>query len=243
MRESDKDKKEILIPGVRSVVKKIDLEKELFFKYTNKKFNISLSVNYLLDDNQLPSSDLTTSALQLPPDAPPLYNSNGNLNWAPNAQGTTTWPNGTNPLAFLLGKYNVSTNNLVSNSVISYQVIPGLQIKSSFGYTNMQADGFVGTPLTLYDPSTRPVDQRSSQFTNNNLNSWIIEPQINYTKNVLKGILTILAGATIEQNTQNGQAIKASGFNSDLLLQNITSATTLTPLSDVNNIYKYKMFI
>jgi TonB-linked SusC/RagA family outer membrane protein len=205
----------------------------------NKKFNITLSVNYIIDGNQLGQVDLTPYALALPPDAPPLFNPDGSLNWAPNAQGVSTWPNGVNPLAFLNEQLNLNTYNLVTNSVISYQLLPGLRIKSSFGYTNMQTNGFGDVPFSAIDPSTWPVSQRFSRFTNNNILSWIIEPQINYTKTISKGILTALIGSTIEQNTTTGRVINASGFSSDLLIQDITAATTLTPLSDVNDIYKY----
>ena len=54
---------------------------------SNQKFRIRLMGNYLLDINKLPhtlTSDLTAMALQLPPNAPPLYNGDGSIHWAPN---------------------------------------------------------------------------------------------------------------------------------------------------------------
>jgi len=57
----------------------------------NQKFKISLSGNYLIDNNELPGRDLTSAALSLPPNAPSLYNSDGSLNWATDASGSTTW--------------------------------------------------------------------------------------------------------------------------------------------------------
>jgi len=205
----------------------------------NKKFNFTFSGNYVLDDNKLPGNDLTTLALTLPPDAPPIYNLNGTLNWAPNGQGNGTWPNDTNPLEYTLSSSEITTNNLIANSTISYQLFPSLQLKGNFGYTNMQSDGFHGVPFSALDPAVWPVRQRYSDFGTTNIHSWIVEPQINYTKAIVKGILSVLIGATAEQNTSTGRVLTAQGFNSDLLLQNIMAATTITPNSDINDIYRY----
>jgi len=50
---------------------------------SNQKFKVQLSGNYLIDDNHLPGTDFTTTALQTAPDAPALDNLDGSLNWAP----------------------------------------------------------------------------------------------------------------------------------------------------------------
>src|SRR5258706_8714807 len=44
---------------------------------------------------------------------------------------------------------------------------------------------------------------------------------------------------TIQQNTSNGQSFEASGFNSDLVLEDIKSATNVTVSSSVYALYKY----
>ena len=138
----------------------------------------------------------------------------------------------------LLG-YKTITNNLVSNAILSYEVIPHLQLKSSFGYTNMQTNGLETIPLEVNDPSTWSYIQRSTTFTNGNIHSWIIEPQVSYSKLFKKGEITVLAGATIQQNGSSGQEIVASGFNSDLVMEDIASATTITPYTRANSVYKY----
>jgi len=204
----------------------------------DKKFQILLSGVYTIDNNKLSGYDLTDQALKLPPNAPKLYKHDGSLNWEPNASGTSTWQYN-NPAAMLLLGYKTITNNLVSNAVLSYEIIPHLQIKSSLGYTNMQTNGVQTIPLEVYDPSTWSYKQRSTTFANGNIHSWIIEPQLSYSKLFKKGEITVLAGATIQQNGSSGQEIVASGFNSDLVMEDIASATIITPYTRATSAYKY----
>ena len=204
----------------------------------DKKFKIMLSGVYIIDNNKLSGYDLTEQALKLPPNAPKMYTQDGSLNWEPNAAGTSTWQYN-NPAAMLLLGYKTITNNLVSNAALSYEVIPHLQIKSSFGYTNMQTNGTQTIPLEVNDPSTWPYKQRSTTFANGNIHSWIIEPQLSYSRTIKKGEITVLAGATIQQDANSGQEILASGFNSDLVMEDIASATTITPYTRANSVYKY----
>jgi hypothetical protein len=49
----------------------------------------------------------------------------------------------------------------------------------------------------------------------------------------------VLAGTTFLQNNGNGKIYTASGFNSDLLLENIKSASSLTVGSATSYVYKY----
>lgn len=205
---------------------------------SNQKFKVQLTGLYLIDNNHLSGYDLTQQALQLAPDAPAMYNSDGSINWATNSSGVSTW-NNYNPAAMLLLKYKNRTDNLVSNAVLSYNLLPGLDIKSSFGYTNTETHEIQTIPLSFQAPSVRPYVQRRASFSENNSNSWIIEPQISFNRKLAAGMISLVAGASIQQNTSNGQILDASGFNSDLLLQDIRSATVITPVSTVNAIYKY----
>lgn len=205
----------------------------------NKKFKMTLSGIYTYDNNQLPADNFTSKAIQLPPDAPPLYNPDGTINWAPNAQGVSTWPLAlNNPVAIVLQTYGVKSYNSVLNSTLSYEILPGVQVKSSFGYTYLQTNANTSVPLASVDPSTWFTSPSYSNFANNNLQSWIVEPQITYTKNISKGIVSVLIGATAEQNTSIGQDTHATGFSSDLQLQNL-SAATATNVVATNVIYKY----
>ena len=207
---------------------------------TNQKFRLQLSGSYLVDDNQLPQSDLTNTAITFAPNAPALYNVDGSLNWAPLTPGNLgTW---NNPLAALNIRYKNKTNNLVSNAIASYQILPGLEIMSRFGYANMQTNESIITPALFEDPYWWPIDgiyARSAIYGNDNINSWIIEPQLNYKWAIGKGKIEALFGTTIQQNNTNGQQLSGKGYNSDRVLEDIKSAATVTIGSTTVSNYKY----
>lgn len=202
----------------------------------NQRFHLQFSGNYMFSNNLLPSGDLTGMALSLAPDAPKLYNADGSLNWMPNAAGTSTW---TNPLAGLNAVYRNKTGNLISNLVLSYHLGEGLEFKSSFGYTNLQSNETVISPLTASKPENRVATARNARYGLNNINSWIIEPQFNYKKILGEGRLEFLLGTTIEQRNSNGQQILGLNYNSDQVLYDIKSASSLIVLSTTQAVYKY----
>ncbi|OQP67829.1 hypothetical protein A4R26_32670 [Niastella populi] len=207
----------------------------------NRKFKVLLTGNFVSDNNRLPGSqDLTGIAMTLAPNAPPLYKADGSLNWAPLTNGAAgTW---TNPLSYVHRPYKNLTNNLIMNSVISYQILPGLEIKNSAGYTNLHTDGFHGVPFLYFDPVRWPIrgnDLRSAQYSNNTIRSWIIEPQLNYSKTLGQGTLSLLIGLTIQQNNTSGSVVSGQGYTSDMVLEDIKSASAVTISSSTNSTYKY----
>jgi TonB-dependent starch-binding outer membrane protein SusC len=204
----------------------------------NKKFKLSLSGMYIITDSRLIGNDLTQAAITLPPIAPAMYNDDGTINWEPNNRGVGTWPI-QNPATSLLLGYSSKTNNLVSNATISYQVLSDLEFKTSLGYTLTQTNEILKFPLTSFDPSMWQTSQRASRFSNGSNTNWIAEPQLLYSRHILNGDLRILAGATLQKNTSVSQGLTAMGFNSDLLLEDIRSATTITADYASNNIYRY----
>jgi TonB-linked SusC/RagA family outer membrane protein len=193
----------------------------------NRKFRFSLTGNYLHNNSNLPSTDLT-NLLNTPPDAPPVYNPDGSLNWATSFL---------NPFSTTLKKYKARTNNLVSNAVLSYQLLKNLEIKSSFGYTNMQIDEINNTPIASQDPAYSPTGL--STFSSNNTLSWIIEPQANYKINFGQHHLEGLLGSTFQSSKSNSQIIYGYGYTSDAMLENIQAASTLVINSVTSNEYKY----
>jgi TonB-linked SusC/RagA family outer membrane protein len=203
----------------------------------NQKFHFQFSGSYMYDDNKLTSIDLTGAAVQLEPDAPPVYNKDGSLNWEPNANGVSTW---NNPLAYYTFQtFERKVNNLVSNAVLIYNIMPGLDFKTSFGYTNMTSSDYTPLPLTIFPPESRIYNTLASEFASTSANSWIIEPQATYRRNISKGKLDILFGGTIQQNQATENGFYASGYPSEQLLQDIAAATTIATYGSQFSQYKY----
>jgi TonB-linked SusC/RagA family outer membrane protein len=206
---------------------------------TNKKFHIQLSGNYLLDNNELPNNDLTERAIITEPDAPAIYHPDGSLNWAPTSSGTSSW---TNPIASLTyNTYQNRTNNLVSNLLIGYRLLQGLEIKSSFGYNNLQTNATNIYPSKAVVPENRSATARSATYSNGNISSWIAEPQLEYNRKIGAGNLNALAGTSFQQNKTNVEFFNGTGYNSDDVLSDIGTATSLTEYSSFST-YRYNAF-
>jgi TonB-linked SusC/RagA family outer membrane protein len=191
----------------------------------DRRLGIQLSGSYTYNQNGLPAFDLTNSAILFEPDAPKLYNDDGSLNWAPKANGSSSFKN---PLATsVYTEYSNTGRNLVSNLNLSYSILNGLVLSSNFGYNNLQSDLFNGFKLEYNRPEIRATSQRIANFGKTNLSTWIIEPQLRYEKNISKGKLETLIGSTIQKSAGNYTQINASGQPTNELLHSIAAATSV----------------
>jgi TonB-linked SusC/RagA family outer membrane protein len=202
----------------------------------NQKFHIQLTGNYLFDDNRLPSIDLTSNALTLAPVAPPLFNEDGSLNFSVNASGSSSF---SNPLRYMTTEYQSKTNNLTSNLNIGYKITKEIEVKSSFGYSNMQMNEVQTSPTASFLPEQRVSANRAANYGNNNINSFIVEPQLTLNKKIGKGKLEALVGSTWQEINSTGQLLTGLGYNSDLVLKDIKAAANVIVNSSTYSVYKY----
>lgn len=201
----------------------------------NQKFKMSLSTAYTVQDNNQAATDLSRIAMQLAPNAPALYNTDGSLNW----EGST-WEN---PLALLAGSYRTKTYDFIANSLLGYTIVPGLDLKTSFGITNTQHDETRTQPSTLYDPAYEAGPEYSSLYvTTTNRRSWIVEPQVSWIHQWKYGKTEVLAGGTFQQQKGSNLLQEADGFASNSLIYNLASSFSVTILQDQQTDYKYQAF-
>lgn len=203
---------------------------------SNQKFRFQLTSNYLIDNNRLTSNDLANFSTVLSPIAPAIYNTDGSLNWQPNTTGTSTWAN---PFSYLYNTYQGKTTNLISNVILSYQILPGLEVRGNFGYTNLQTNEAKIFPLLSTKPELRASASRYTLFGNNNLNSWIVEPQLEYKRIIGNGKLDVLVGTTIRQLNSQGLQIYGLGYASDYVMKDLSQASSIVFNSSINSVYKY----
>ncbi|MDX6187820.1 SusC/RagA family TonB-linked outer membrane protein [Flavobacterium sp. Fl-318] len=215
--------------------RKGNLHANLNHESENKKFHINFSMGYTAQQNNQPGIDITQEAILLPPNAPALYDSQGNLNWE-----NSTW---NNPLSNLEGKYTSRSNDLFANSLLSYNILPNLISKISFGFTDTRFDDSRTQPSTMYDPAYGLGSEYSSIYVNNTVRkSWIIEPQISWSKKFGKAKTEVLIGSTFQQQTTNQLVQEANGFSSNSLIYNLSSAFHVFDLVDSESVYKYQAF-
>jgi len=213
--------------------KRANLNTTLNHRSENGKFGISLSTSYTREDNDLPSADFSPKAYALEPNAPELYDAEGNINWEGN-----TWEN---PMAALEEKYGAVSNTLITNAVVSYKVLENLELKSSMGFTSYRLDAQRAMPSSARNPQYGLTPQNYSYLMTNGSKreSWIVEPQLNWNKQWDQFSLDVLLGTTFQRETTEQLALRGRGFPNNELIFNMAAADNLDILSNVDNVYKY----
>jgi TonB-linked SusC/RagA family outer membrane protein len=193
----------------------------------DKKFGVTSSVNFTSDENNSVPTDVS-QYINLAPNYP-ARNPDGTLYWFGNVQ---------NPLAYLNRTYQTNTTNLIANTVLRYTLLPGLNIKANLGFTQSKMKQVQTLPASGFNPAT--FTGSTSQFGNSSVNSYIIEPQADYSFTAGPGKLNILAGASWQQNNNEGEYLQGSGFSSDALLKDILSASSITVRGADDRQYNYQ---
>lgn len=223
-----------VFPG-NSLYKKGGARLSLDHKSEDKRFGISFSAGYTAQNNDLPWTDFVNLATTLAPNAPALYDEQGNLNWE-----NGTWQN---PLVNLYAENKTATYDLIASTLLSYQLAPSLEIRSSFGFSDLHNKDSRTSPSTMYNPTYNRGPQYSSIYKNQVARqSWIVEPQLNWHGNYGNSKVDVLFGGTFQNQVSDRLVHTASGFTSNSLLYNLKGATYLTIEADEKNEYKYQAF-
>lgn len=199
-------------------------------KSADGNFGINLNVNYGYMKNNLIGTDLST-LYSLPPNLP-TRNADGSLYWNTSV---------TNPLAYLLRPTANTTTNLISNMNVYYHLLPGLSVKANLGYSATGLKQTLETPLTSLNPANVVLSAPSNtlRYANNTYSNYIVEPQVEYRKKILKGDLQALAGTTFQRTLTDGLSLLGTGFSSDALIGNLNNAASIINYGSNNSDYKY----
>ncbi|WP_448635238.1 hypothetical protein [Pedobacter panaciterrae] len=127
----------------------------------------------------------------------------------------------------------------MSNAYLSYRLLPGLDLKSSFGYTNLQTNELNTIPQRSFMPEYMPYNLRGVVWGNSTINSWNIEPQVTYVRNIGRGRLDVLIGTTLQQRNSHSISIAGNGQISDAVLEDFKSALIVNVNSTLEESYKY----
>ncbi|MGL4584665.1 MAG: SusC/RagA family TonB-linked outer membrane protein [Flavobacterium sp.] len=202
------------------------------YKSKDRKLAINSSTTYSNQSNNLPTADLINQALTLAPNAPALYNEDGSLNWQ-----NSTW---LNPMAELNSSYENKTSTILLNSNISYELMDNLYTKINIGYTTNQFEERRILPHTMFNPAVNFTSERSeSHLSNENTNSFIVEPQLNYILPKGKHLLNSLIGFSYQQTDAEALRLIGKNFTSNSFIKNIGAAKEKTIYPNAKNQYKY----
>jgi TonB-linked SusC/RagA family outer membrane protein len=183
---------------------------------TDNRFKMQLSGMYSVNNNDLPSSDPRAGFNRLP--NIPVYDNEGKLAWGEKGY------NSSNPLTILFRNYWSSAKALQSNLLLSYEISKGIDLRVSAGYNSNILSERTKSPGTTQNPANATIS-RLANFSSNNFESWIIEPQAEYTGKLFKGTFKVLGGLTWQNIVNNGSSVTASGYGSDELMYSLNAAT------------------
>lgn len=196
------------------------------------RFRAGFTAGYTAQRNEQPGLDPTPVAATLAPNAPQLYDEQGNLNWE-----NSTW---TNPLGEFEGVFETKTNDLIANLMLSYKIVKGLDFRTSLGYTDTRHRESRTLPNSIYDPMYGIGPEYSTLYlTNTSRKSYIVEPQVGYFKEWDKFGLSALVGTTFQQLASEQYALSGTGFSSNSLIHNIAAAASVDAISHFESDYRY----
>ncbi|SFW83384.1 SusC/RagA family TonB-linked outer membrane protein [Chitinophaga sancti] len=198
----------------------------------DKKTNIDIGLHYMNNDNQLPVSDITPKVL-LAPNAPSLFTASGDLNWE-----DTSFEN---PYGQFRQRYQALFNHFLGSFKLTYKLLPKLKLSANLGYNYIQLDERLVIPTSSMSPLYSSISAAREHRKGSNVNqSWIVEPQANYSLNLGNAQkIDLLAGITLQQSKQHQYLLVATNFESDALIENVSMATIKTTNTD-ENVYRYK---
>ncbi len=207
----------------------------------NKKFKATFTASYLANNSMLPGIDLTEYIFREPNSPAPL-NPDGSVNWAlyP-ATGLAPTVIYEPYTALQLRKYRSNIKNLISAANLSY-LLGSFRFQVNMGYGNLTGNSVKNIPSSSIDPSLFAGQGdlvRSSRYSNDYIQNWSIEPQINYNLKVGNGRLEALIGASLQTNQVKTDLLELYGYSSDELLGSQDAASFVRTKSNTSTQYKY----
>lgn len=137
-----------------------------------------------------------------------------------------------NPVSSLVNTTNKRNEfRALANTYIDYEVIKGLNIKSTFGvdYQTKSQDYYRPSYLGGFNVPNRDGNQQKAvaSFTSQNVFNWLNENSINYKKTWGSHTLTVLADYSIQQENSHDRFTFGTGFPDDAI-RSVANATIIT---------------
>jgi TonB-linked SusC/RagA family outer membrane protein len=197
--------------------------------HPEQRLEVSLTGSFMADRNKSIANDISLFN-NLPPNYP-LYDSVGRLFWGSSFD---------NPVAYFRRQSNSNTTNLLSNVVLRYRLLPGLQLKTSLGLADIRMQQFFSFPQSSQHPNNAPTS--FIRTAENKRQSFIVEPQADYQLRIAKGSLHALIGGTWQQTSRNGTLATGQGYDSELDMKDLQQADTIIRKPDNYSLYRYISF-
>ena len=203
---------------------------------SNQKFRAFASVNYGIDVSEMFRGEMVQAALTLPPNAPKLFNSDGSINWEIYTGDVNPRATFGNPMGATLNTTRGVNRNLIINTNLSYELMPGISLSTNLGLTDLagsdKAKETIASKSPVYENGQRIPTTGGAQFADNKRTSWIIEPKASLIKQWGDHKVNALIGATWQQNVTSNRLTTGTKYISDALLGSIKGAGAVNIVED-----------
>lgn len=212
--------KETTVFPVEAGEKKSNISLSINHKSKNAKLNLLLSTSYAIDKILLPSQNLNR-VMSLAPNSYSLLDSAGNFVWREGGYS------GGNLLAAMKQTSNNATDHLTANGIIIYKYNKSLELKINVGFNKTSNVEKNLSPIISKDPANSP--KGTAIFGNNYIQSWLIEPQVNFNTKIFDKLkIQTLLGFTLQKTLSERSLIQGNGYTNDALIESISAASTVT---------------
>lgn len=201
----------------------------LVYQSPNNRLTLALSLNASRLHYLLPTDDPTINAITLPPDGPPGYLEDGSYNWTPGYN---------NPFATLANIYKASGSTFNGTAQLAYALWPGLRLKLNMGGTTEVLTEKNPKPVNAINPAYG-ITSGSTSFADAHIQSWTMEPMLEYSHlyNDLK--IVLLAGGTFHRTVNTNLLQLATGYTDPTQLESIGAAAAVDTLTNQYFDYRY----
>ncbi|MBV8326694.1 SusC/RagA family TonB-linked outer membrane protein [Chryseobacterium sp.] len=203
----------------------------------DKRFQLNVSNRFSVQKNNVLSEDITKQSFLLSPNAPALYDEEGNLNWESNTFN--------NPAGLYNSSYSYENKQFLSNVNLQYELLKHWFLKFSGGLNYQSFDERSLKPNTIYNPASyQGQSSASSQSYNSNQDrfSFILEPQLNWQMKKDKYTLDVLIGTTFQREIGTQGSMIGIGFESNAFIENVGAARTKIITDQIRTEYRYAAF-
>ena len=196
----------------------------------NDRLSVSLTSDFGYGQNNSAGFGGARDAI-LSPNLPDLLDASGKLLWTYKGVDLTSQQF----YASLLKPTKLHNYNFNAAFNISYKLLEGLTISANIGYNRNNTNENSIEPGVAQNPVYLSRQSNFSDITFQTIN---VEPQINYSKTIGKGILSAILGATYKKNTNSSRYVTGYGYSNDNFLGSVNGASSVQANDDAS-IYRY----
>jgi len=187
----------------------------------DNRLTIDFGTDYGYDQNNSPGGGGT--GILLPPNTPDLLDPQGNLVWSYNGVSMDEYQ----IYRYLKEPDLLQNYNLNTTMRLAYKVLTGLSFTANLGYNRNTTSEHSILPASAQDPLYPTIQ---ANFDNANYETINVEPQLDYTTTIGKGVLTSLVGATYKKNSSFISSLAGSGYANDNFLGSIKVLRLYSPM-------------